>query len=387
MSTALSPAPSRTRHATLVLVALLLLAFNLRPAAVSIGPVLGELQHDLGMNDTVAGVLTALPSLCFAGFGALAPLVARRIGLTAAVLVASVLIVVGQATRALVGSPWLFLLLSTVALSGMATANVLLPSLVKTHFPERIGLVTALYSTSMTVGVTLAGMLVVPMAHAFGGWRQAFLVASGVAAVAIVPWAVLAAARTAAATTDASPHISLGRVARTKLGWVMAVFFGIQSGMAYSVFGWLATIYVDAGYSQAEGGVMLGVATGVGIPLAFLWPAYMIRNPRPYRVLAFVMTSGVVATLGLLFAPHPTVLGLLWAALLAVGTSSFPMILAMFGLRARTSAGTSALSGFTQSVGYLLAALGPFGMGVLHELTHSWTVPLVALLVMFAPMT
>ncbi len=386
MSTALSPASPRTRNATLVLVALLLLAFNLRPAAVSIGPVLGQLQHDLGMNDTVAGVLTALPSLCFAGFGALAPLVARRIGLTAAVLVASVLIVVGQATRALVGSPWLFLALSTVALAGMATANVLLPSLVKTHFPERIGLVTALYSTSMTVGVTLAGMLVVPMDHAFGGWRQAFLVGSGVAAIAIVPWAILAAARTPSAATDSSAHISLARVARTKLGWVMAVFFGIQSGMAYSVFGWLATIYVDAGYSQAEGGVMLGVATGVGIPLAFLWPAYMIRNPRPYRVLAFVMISGAVAALGLLFAPHPTVLGLLWAALLAVGTSSFPMILAMFGLRARTSAGTSALSGFTQSVGYLLAALGPFGMGVLHELTHSWTVPLVALLVMFAPM-
>ena len=386
MSTALSPASPRTRNATLVLVALLLLAFNLRPAAVSIGPVLGQLQHDLGMNDTVAGVLTALPSLCFAGFGALAPLVARRIGLTAAVLVASVLIVVGQATRALVGSPGLFLALSTVALAGMATANVLLPSLVKTHFPERIGLVTALYSTSMTVGVTLAGMLVVPMDHAFGGWRQAFLVGSGVAAIAIVPWAILAAARTPSAATDSSAHISLARVARTKLGWVMAVFFGIQSGMAYSVFGWLATIYVDAGYSQAEGGVMLGVATGVGIPLAFLWPAYMIRNPRPYRVLAFVMISGAVAALGLLFAPHPTVLGLLWAALLAVGTSSFPMILAMFGLRARTSAGTSALSGFTQSVGYLLAALGPFGMGVLHELTHSWTVPLVALLVMFAPM-
>lgn len=388
MSTALSRAtPTRTRHITLVLVALLLLAFNLRPAAVSIGPVLGQLQHDLGMNDTVAGVLTALPSLCFAGFGALAPLVARRIGLTPAVLVASVLIVIGQATRALVSSPWLFLVLSTVALSGMATANVLLPSLVKTHFPDRIGLMTALYSTSMSIGVTLAGMLVVPMAHAFGGWRQAFLVATGVAAIAIVPWAILAAARTTSANGDSSPHISLGRVARTKLGWVMAVFFGIQSGMAYSVFGWLATIYVDAGYSEAEGGVMLAVATGVGIPLSFLWPAYMTRNPRPYRVLAFVMASGAISALGLLLAPRPTVLGLLWAALLAVGTSSFPMILAMFGLRARTSAGTSALSGFTQSVGYLLAALGPFGMGVLHELTHSWTVPLLALLVMFAPMT
>ena len=152
------------RHLTLVLVALLVLAFNLRPAAVSVGPVLGQLQHDLGMNDTVAGVLTALPSLCFAGFGALAPLVARRLGLTGAVLVATVLIVAGQVARTLVSSPWLFLLLSAVALAGMATANVLLPSLVKTHFPRRIGLVTALYSTSMTIGLTLAGMLVVPTA-------------------------------------------------------------------------------------------------------------------------------------------------------------------------------------------------------------------------------
>ena len=132
---------------------------------------------------------------------------------------------------------------------------------------------------------------------------------------------------------------------------------------------------------------MLAVATGVGIPLSFLWPAYMIRNPRPFRVLGFVMISGAVAALGLLVAPRPSVLGVVWAALLAVGTSSFPMILAMFGLRARTSAGTSALSGFTQSVGYLLAALGPFGMGLLHELTHSWTVPLLALFAMFAPMT
>ncbi len=388
MPTTTPPATaSRGRHLALVLVALLVLAFNLRPAAVSIGPVLGQLQHDLGMNDTVAGVLTALPSLCFAGFGALAPLLARRIGLTRAVLMASVLIVAGQVARALVSSPWMFLLLSAVALSGMATANVLLPSLVKTHFPERIGLVTALYSVSMTIGLTLAGMLVVPTADAVGGWRNAFLIGSGVAAVAIIPWAILSTNRTQVVTSDTSPHIALGRVARTRLGWVMALFFAIQSAMAYSVFGWLATIYVDAGYTEAQGGLMLAVATGMGIPLAFLWPAYMIRHPRPVRVLGLVMICGAVAAIGLLVAPRPTELGVLWAALLAVGTSSFPMILAMFGLRARTSAGTSALSGFTQSVGYLLAALGPFGMGVLHELTHSWTVPLLVLFVMFAPMS
>ncbi|MDA8439867.1 MAG: MFS transporter [Propionibacterium sp.] len=388
MSTIPRPASgSGSRSITLVLVALLVLAFNLRPAAVSIGPVLGQLQHDLGMNDTMAGVLTALPSLCFAGFGALAPLVARRLGLTRAVFAGTVLIVVGQVARAYVSSAWVFLLLSAVALSGMATANVLLPSLVKAHFPDRIGLITALYSLSMTIGLTLAGMLVVPTAQAFGGWRNAFAIGGGVAAIAIIPWAILAAGRRPPVSAEATRHISLAHVARTRLGWVMALFFAIQSGMAYSVFGWLATIYVDAGYSEAQGGVMLAVATGTGIPLAFLWPAYMIRNQRPIRLLALVMASGAIASIGLLVAPRPIALGVLWAALLAVGTSSFPMILAMFGLRARTSAGTSALSGFTQSVGYLLAALGPFGMGVLHELTHSWTIPLIALLVMFAPMS
>lgn len=382
-----SPATSGRRAPTaLMLVALLALAFNLRPAAVSVGPALGMIRSDLHMSDTLAGVLTAVPDLCFAAFGAASPELARRFGAARVVFAGTLLMVLGQSLRALTHSTPVFLLLSVLSLAGMASANVLLPSLVKAWFPERIGVTTAMYSTSLTVGVTVASMTTVPLAHAAGGWRGAFLWLTAGAVVAVVPWALLMADRTPTSSPGVA-HVPLARVARTRLGWIMAGFFGIQSAMAYSIFGWLASMYTAAGYGDAAAGVMLAIATGVGIPLAFLWPAHMARHPRPVGVLVFVMASGVIGTLGLLLAPRPALLGGLWAALLAVGTSSFPMILALFGLRARTSEGTAALSGFTQSIGYLIAALGPFGMGVLHQLTGGWHVPLLVMAFTFVPMS
>lgn len=377
--------PGRVPGTVLVLVAMLLLALNLRPAAVSVGPVLPDIQRDLGMSDTLAGVLTALPTLCFAAFGALAPWVARRIGLHRTVLVSSALIVAGQVARIQVHTTIAFLALSMVALAGMASANVLFPSLVKRHFPTRIGLITALYSTSLTIGLTVASFVTVPLAQALGGWRNSFLAGTLLAAIAVIPW-ILIAWHDDRAGADPR-HIRLRAIARTRLGWIMVAFFALQSAMAYSVFGWLASIYGDAGYSPAQAGMLLGVLNALGIPLAFVWPAYMARNPRPFRVLALVMASGCAGMLGLLVAPRPLALGPLWALLLALGNSSFPMILALFGMRARTSQGTAALSGFTQSIGYLFAALGPFGVGLLHEVTNGWTVPLIVLAALFVPMS
>jgi CP family cyanate transporter-like MFS transporter len=90
-----------------------------------------------------------------------------------------------------------------------------------------------------------------------------------------------------------------------------------------------------------------------------------------------------VAYLGLLVAPVGG--AWVWAAAVGAGTSTFPFILTLIGLRARTPAGTAALSGFTQSVGYLLSAIGPFGIGVLHDATGGWTVPLWVLMGICVP--
>lgn len=367
-----------------MLVAIAVMALNLRPVAAQVGPVLPTLQADLGLSGLTAGLLTSLPTLCFAVFGALAAPLGQRFGVHRTILAGLSMLVVGSAARTLTSQSWSFLAWSTVALAGMAVCNVLTPSVVRRHFAHHVGMATAVYSLSMSVGVTLASAVTVPLSHAIGGWRPAFLASASVSVLALVPWLVALRHDRGHRPAHATTRISLAGVARTRLGWVMALFFGFQSAQAYSVFGWLPSIYQDAGLSESQAGLMLGLATGLGIPLAFLWPAYMSRRPRPVGLLLVVSASGLLGYSGLLVAPGRW--PWLWAGLIAVGTSSFPMILALFGLRARTSEGTAALSGFAQSVGYFIALFGPLTMGTLHEVTGSWSWPVVALLAMNLPM-
>jgi CP family cyanate transporter-like MFS transporter len=365
------------------LVALLTLAFNLRPVAVSVGPVLQEISRDIGLSGTSAGLLTSLPTLCFAAFGALAPGFARRVGAHTAIALSLAALVLGQAARLLTSSSVAFLGLSVLALGGMAVANVLLPSLVREHYPHRVGLATALYSLTMTIGVTLASSVTVPLAHALGGWRASLTAGVIAAAVALACWLPLARHRPAPHHGDIR-HVSLGMIARTKLGWALAIMFGCQSAQAYTIFGWLPSVYRSAGMDEVNAGLMLGIATGVGIIPSFLIPAYVARTRNPSILFLSIVACLVAGYLGLMLDP----LGFpaLWALLLALGTASFPLLLALFGTRARTPTATAALSGFAQSVGYSLASLGPLSFGLLHTVTGGWTVPISVQLSLTVPM-
>lgn len=365
------------------LVAILALAFNLRPVAVAIGPVLAEISADIGLDGVTAGLLTSLPTLCFAAFGALAPWVSQRIGVVPTVGLALAALLAGQVGRLLTHSPGPFLALSALALAGMALANVLMPTLVRLHYPHRVGTATALYSLTLTLGVTMASAATVPIAQQLGGWRAALgvWIAGGVAA--LVVWAPLLLAGARGATAKGA-RVSLGRVARTPLGWALAIFFGIQSAQAYSIFGWLPSVYRSAGLSEIDAGYMLGIATGVGILPAFVVPVLAARLRHPSRLFLTIMAFLVAGYVGLMLAPSST--PWLWAALLALGQASFPLILALFGIRARTPGATAALSGFAQSVGYAIAALGPMSFGVLHGATGSWTASISLQLALCVPM-
>jgi CP family cyanate transporter-like MFS transporter len=365
----------------LLLVGIVLLAFNLRPAAVSVGPVLDEITHALSMSGATAGLLTTLPVLAFATFGALAPDLARRAGVHRVALVALVAVVVGLAVRAGTDQVWLFLLISLVALAGMATANVLLPSLVRLHFPHRVGLLTSIYTTSLAAGLTLASVLTVPIGQELGSWRWGILAWAVAAVVAALPW--LGLVRHDRKPADRPRTVTLRQVARTRLGWAMAAFFGLQSLQAYSIFGWFAQVYRDAGFSATTAGLLLGVITAMSIPLSFAIPSLASRIHSQTWLITGLVACYPVGYLGLMVAP---VAGAwVWAILVGTAASVFPLVLTLIGLRARTSEGTAALSGFTQSVGYLIAALGPFGMGVLYEATGGWTVPLWALTILVLP--
>ena len=377
--------PSRAGRA-LVWIGIPLLAVNLRPAAISVGPVLDEIRAALDMSAAEAGVLTSLPVIAFAVFGALAPRLSALVGPHRLTVVSLACVVGGVLGRSQAGSTLLFLGLSLLALTGMAIANVLLPSLVKQHFPDHIGRLTAIYSTALALGLTSASVLTVPVSEAAGGadgWRSGLAVWSLTAVLALVPWLLLWRQDRDRHTSGASRRVTLGVVARTRLGRRMALFFGLQSLQAYAVFGWFAAIYRDAGYSSTAAGVLLGVVTGVSIPLSFVVPMLAGRLGDLRPLMWPLVVCYPIGYLGLVVLPGAA---LLWALVTGTAMATFPLALTMIGLRARTTGGTAALSALTQSLGYLLAALGPFGMGLLRDLSGGWTVPLLVLTALSVPL-
>ncbi|MET9019261.1 MFS transporter [Actinopolymorpha sp. NPDC004070] len=384
-------AVARGWPAWLLLAAVVLLAFNLRPAVSGLGAVLDELSTDLGVSALVAGVLTTLPVLSFAAFGAMAPGWSRRFGSRRVLAAALFAVVAGQLVRVLVPSVPVFLLATTVALAGMAAGNVLVPAFVKAYFPGRVGLATAAYTTSMAVGTTVPAALTVPIAHAFGGWRFGLGAWALAGAVALLPWLVLARHRGVVARpagpgstgTAGNRHESLWSVGRSPLAWSLAGYFGLQSLQAYAAFGWLPQIFRDAGVDAAHAGLLLAILPLVGVPLSLLFPSLAARLPDQRPLVWACGAAYVVGYVGLLLAPASGAVA--WAILLGLGGGAFPLTLTMIGLRSRSHDVTARLSGFTQSVGYLLAACGPLAMGALFDVTGGWTVPIGLLLVLVVP--
>ncbi len=377
----MNPSTGR-RERLLVLVGMVLLAINLRPAAVSVGPVLQEVTTDLSLSPTSAGLLTSLPVLAFATFGAVAPWLARVVGLHRTTLLSLGAVVVGLAARATVDHEPAFLAFSMLGLGGMATANVLLPSLVKLHFPDRIGFVTALYTTALAVGLTGALTLTVPIAEATDGWRVGIGAWALLALVAALPWLRLVLHDRH--PTDPARTVRVADVMRTRLGIAMALLFGLQSMHAYVTFGWFAQLWRDAGFSPTEAGVLVGLVASVSIPLSLWLPTVAGRREDHRTLLYGVISCYPVAYVGLIVAPRS--LAVLWALLVGIGCVIFPLVLTLIGLRARTAPATAALSGFTQSAGYLLAAVGPFTVGLLYDASGGWTVPLLLMIALVVPM-
>nr|MDT0661266.1 MFS transporter [Micromonospora sp. DSM 115978] len=360
----------------LVLVGMLLVAVNLRTAMTSLGALLDEIRTGLQLSGAVAGLVTTLPAIAFAVFGAITPWLVRRFPPDRVLVVSMAALTAGQALRVIVDTPAAFVATSALALAGIAVANILLPMLVKQHFPARAGLVTGAYMMALTAGATVAAAAAVPVAHAFGSWRAGLGVWAGLAALAVLPWlpSALRRRRTGRRTETGAAATRLRvRPARTRLGWAMAVYFGTQSLGGYAVMGWLAQLFRDAGYSPQNAGLLLATVTALGVPIAFVMPALAIRL-RTLRPLVLSLSAALAAAYtGLAVAPHGA---LLWVALLAIGQGAFPLILAAIGLRTRTAEGTVALSAFAQSVGYAIAALGPLPVGILYEATGGWSVPI-----------
>ena len=360
--------------------ALLLTALNLRTAVTSVGPVLAEVTDGLQLGGSATGALTTMPVACFALVGWYAPALAHRFGEHRSVAAGLVLMTVGLAARAAVDSALLLLLLSVVALTGGALSNVLLPSLVKRHYPDRIGALTAAYTTAMAVGATAGAGLTVPVGQALGDggdvWRFGLGAWAAVSAVAVLPW--LLHLRERGTAEPAGGHRNGGRMLRSRTAWALAVFFGAQSMQAYIALGWFAQFHrEEGGFTAAQAGLLVAFLMGLSIPVSVGVPVLAARLRSQSPVVAVMAASYLVAYSGMLLSPRSG--APVWAFLVGIGSGAFPLALTMIGLRTRTADATSSLSAFMQSVGYVLAGSGPFLVGVLHGRSGEWTGPFLLL--------
>jgi MFS transporter, CP family, cyanate transporter len=375
------PAGSVVRGRELLLVAAVVLAaLNLRPAVTSVGPLLDAVRDDVGAGAVWASALTTAPVLCFAAAGLAAPALAARVGVRAAVGAALAALLAGLVLRVL-GGAGLLLGATVLAAAGIAVTGVLLPVVVRTGFPTRIGLVTGLYTAALQAGATLGFALTPQLDAGLGGWRPALGAWAVVAALALAAW-VGAGPRRVDAPAGAAPRRSLRR---SPLAWVVTAFFGLQAFVAFGVMSWLALALIDAGVDRADAGLLLGLLSIVALPVSLTVPALAGRSGGQSGWIVALGACGLAGTTGFLVAP--TAAPALWAVLLGLGMSVFSLALTVIALRARTGEDTAALSGMAQGLGYLLAAAGPFTIGLLHEATGGWSAPFVLLLVVIAAQT
>jgi MFS transporter, CP family, cyanate transporter len=376
-------APGRSRlRSFLFVLGIVLLAANLRPALTSVAPLIGEIRASTGISNGAAGLLTTLPLLAFALLSPVAPMVARRFGMEG-VLLAGLLVLAAGILLRWMGTTAALFLGTAILGAAISFGNVLLPGLVKREFPERAGLMTSVYSTSLGTSAALAAGVSVPLAQLDGiGWRGALAVWALPALLASVAWvSQLGRKDLPDASSPSSPGI--GDLWRSPLAWQVTLFMGLQSLAYYVTLTWLPEILQEQGLSAAKAGWMLGLSQAVAIVAMFSAPVVASRRPSQRRVVAVAATLSGAGALGLLVAGSSA--APLWVVLLGLGQgASFSLALTFFALRSPDPAHAAALSGMAQSIGYLLSAVGPFLFGVLRDATGAWKVPLALLLVITA---
>jgi len=356
---------------------IVLLAANLRPALTGVAPLIGQIRADTGISNGVAGLLTTLPLLAFGLLSPIAPRAARRFGMER-VLLACLLVLTAGILLRWAGAA---LFLGTVVLgAAIAVANVLLPSLVKREFPEHAGPMTSVYSSSLGISAALAAGVSVPLAQLDGiSWRGALAVWALPALLAGVAWLPQLGRSDRPADQSARRSPGVRDLWRSPLAWQVTLFMGLQSLAYYVTLTWLPEILHAEGMSATRAGWMLGLSQAVAIVTMFLAPMIAGRRPSQRGVVVVAVGMSGVGALGLLVAGSTA--GILWVVLLGLGQgASFSLALTFFALRAPDPGHAAALSGMAQSVGYLLAAGGPFLFGVLRDVTGAWKVPLALLL-------
>ena len=366
-----------------IIIGIVLISLTMRSPLTSVGPLVGSIRESLRLSNAGVGLLTALPMLAFALLSPFAPILARRFGVERTLLYALVLLMAGIVIRSLTATSSLF---AGTALLGLAIAvcNVLIPSVIKRDFSRQVGLMTGVYSVSMNLCGAIASGVSVPVARDLGfGWNGALGIWGILVLLAALFWLPQARASRASAGAALSGASKRRSLWRSPLAWMVTIFMGMQSLFFYVLIAWLPEIMTSRGLSEDSAGWMLALFQIAALPVSFIVPIIAGRM-KNQRSLVIIMTILLFVSLGGLYFGGNAFISL-WTILLGIGGGfAFSLAMIFLSLRTKDAHDAASLSGMSQSVGYLLAATGPILFGLLHDITASWNLPLLLLLVVSA---
>ncbi|MGP3594271.1 CynX/NimT family MFS transporter [Vagococcus sp. WN89Y] len=364
---------SRGQHRILLIAGILMIATTLRVTFTGAAPLLDAIRAEYGLTTAQTGLLTTLPLLAFALISPLAAGVARRFGMERSLGAAMVLICLGIAIRSLPSASLLFIGTAIIG-CGIAVGNVLLPGMLKRDFAGHVAKLTGAYSLTMGAAAALGSAAIVPLAQSGAGWHGALLMLMVFPLCALLLWLVQLRSGVPA-NIGSSPALHNRGIWRSALAWQVTLFLGINSLIYYIVIGWLPSILIALGYSEAQAGSLHGIlqlataAPGLLIPLVL----HRLKDQRGIAVLVSLCCAA--GALGLWLLPHYAAL---WTIVFGFGSGATMILgLTFIGLRTRSAHQAAALSGMAQSVGYLLAASGPPLMGKIHDASGDWHIPLL----------
>jgi MFS transporter, CP family, cyanate transporter len=369
----------------LLLVGILFVAFNLRPAITAVGPLISVIREDLNISNGVAGIITTLPLLSFAILSFIAPKLAYRFGNETMVFLGLFVLFIGIIIRS--SSLLLLLLTGTFLIGvGIAIGNVLLPSIVKNRYPEKVGLITGTYTTCMNVFAALGSGVSIPLAVNLKlGWKNSLLFWAVLALVALMIWIPQIKHREQDQNKKALNLVN--NIWKSKIAWQVTIFMGLQSFLFYSTIAWLPEILSSNGLHISVAGWMVSIMQVVGLPMAFLTPVIADRLKNQRSIVMLIGGLYVLGTSGLLLNISLTSTTISIILIGFAQGSSISLSLTLLSLRSSTAQQAAQLSGMAQSIGYALAAIGPTMIGILFDLTKTWDITLLLLLSVIIIMT
>ena len=361
----------------LLIMGIIFLSSTLRAPLTSVGPIISIVRDALSISNVLAGFITTIPLLAFAVISPLAPRISRRLGIEMTLFLSILLLAVGIVTRSL-GTTFLLLLGTILIGVAISFGNVLIPSLIKLKFPLQIGLLTGIFTVSMNLSAGLGAGISYPIASGTDiGWKVALGCWAILAVIACIIWIPqLNRKKIDVKETPSETVTANSSILRSPLTWTITLAMGLQSLIFYTSAAWLPEILQARGMEAELSGWMLSIMQFSQLPMTFLIPILAGRMKDQRLLVCLLSILYVAGFVGLLLGDVS--LTLVWMILLGLaGGASFGLVMMFFSLRSQTHTEAAELSGVAQSLGYLLAAVGPVFFGYIHDVTGSWNGPIM----------